>query len=72
MDSPRHVVFTPMVSALSDLFFVLFTVLWWLFLPRLILFLFMPVVHALLVLLLLALVVVCLVSFVYNGAELGV
>ncbi len=31
VDSPRHVVFTPMVSVLSDPFFVLFTVLWRLF-----------------------------------------
>ncbi len=72
MDSPRHVVFTPMVRILANLFVMFFTVLWWLFLPSLILFLLVTVERILLVLLLLAFVVALLVSFICNGAELRV
>jgi hypothetical protein len=72
MDSPHHVVFTPMVRILVNLFFMFFAVLWRLFLPSLILFLLTSVGCILLVLLLLALVVTLLVSFICNGAELGV
>ncbi len=49
-----------------------FTILWQIFLPSLILFLLTSVERILLVLLLLALVVALLVSFVHNEAELGV
>jgi hypothetical protein len=63
---------TPMVSILADLFLMFFTILWRLFLPSLILFLLSPVERILLVLLLLALVVALLFSFVCNGAEFGV
>jgi hypothetical protein len=72
VDSPRHVVLTPMVHVLANLFLMFFTVLWWLFLPSLILFLLTLVRCILLVFLLLALVVALLVSSVCNGAELRV
>jgi hypothetical protein len=66
------VVLTPVVSVLANLFLLFLTILWWLFLPSLIIFLLTLVGHILLVLLLLALVVALLVSFICNGAELGV
>ena len=71
VDSPPHVVFTPMVSILTNLLLLIFTVLWWLFLPCLILLLFTLVGSVLLILLLLAFVVALLIPFVCNGAELG-
>jgi hypothetical protein len=61
-----------MVSILANLFVMFFTILWRLFLPCLILFLLMLIGLKLLVRLLLTLVVAILVSFVHNGAELGV
>ncbi len=72
VESPHHVVLTPMVCILANLFLMFFTILWRLFLPSLVLFLLTPDEHIVLVLLLLALVVSLPVSFVHNGAELGV
>jgi hypothetical protein len=72
VNSPRHVVLTPVVSVFADLFLVLFTILLGLFHPSLILLLFTPVRCILLVLLLLVLVVALFLSFVCNCTELGV
>jgi hypothetical protein len=73
VDSPCHVVLTQMVNILlANLFFMFFTVLWWLILPSFILFLLTSVERILLVLLLLALVGVLLIIFIHNGAQLGV
>ena len=72
MNGPRHVVLTPVVSVFAHFFLTLFTILWRLFLPSFILFLFPLVRSILLVLLLLVLVVALFLSFICNGAELGV
>jgi hypothetical protein len=73
VDGPRHVVLTPMVSVFADLLLMFLMVLWWLFLPSLILLMFRLIELVLLVLLLLVLVVaLVLLSFVCNGAEFGV
>jgi hypothetical protein len=72
VDSTHHVVLTPMVRILADLFLMFFTVLWRLFLPSLILLLLTLVERILLVLLFLALVVALIVSFICIRAELGV
>jgi hypothetical protein len=68
---PRHVVFASVVSVLAHFSLVLFTVLWWLFLPGFILLLFPLVVSILLVLLLVPLVALFL-SFICNSVEFGV
>jgi hypothetical protein len=68
---PRHVVLTPLVSVLAHFFFVLLTILRWLFLPGFILLLFPLVVSILLVLLLVTLIALFL-SFIPNSAEIGV
>ncbi len=65
---PRHVVFTPVVSVLAHFFLVLFTVLWWLFLPGFILLLFPMLVSVLLVFLLVLLVALFL-SLICNSVE---
>ncbi len=72
VDSPHHVVFTPMVSVFADLLLLYFTVLWRLFLPRLILVLFTSMECVLLVFLLLALVAALFVPIVCNCNELGI
>jgi hypothetical protein len=72
VNHPHHVLITPIVSVFAYLFLTFFTVLWQLFLPSLILFLFPLVRSVLLVLLVLVLVVALFLSFIYNGAELGV
>jgi hypothetical protein len=70
--SPHHVVLTPVVSVLPNLFLLLFIVCWWLFHPRLILLLFTLIECVLLVFLLPALVAALFVSIVCNGAEHGI
>ncbi len=67
-----HVVLTPVVSVFANLLLTFLTVLWRLFLPSLILLLLTLVERGLLVLLLLVLVVALLLSFICNGAKLGV
>jgi hypothetical protein len=64
--------FTPVVSIFARLFLTLFTILWPLLLPGFILLLFPTVVSILLILLLLVLIVALFLSFICNGAELGV
>jgi hypothetical protein len=68
---PRDVVLTPVLRVFAHFFLALLTVLWWLFLPGFILFLFPLVVSALLVLLLVPLVALFLSCICYS-AEFGV
>jgi hypothetical protein len=67
-----HVVLTPVVSVFSNLLLMFLTVLWWLFLPSLVLLLFTSVEPVRLVLLPLVLVVTLFLSLVCNSTELGV